>query len=332
MSAPPQYGICTRCRRTKRALYKFGDQELCEICLAESVFDDDLVTSTAPEARVTAFDLSVLTESTWRFMPFKTMTYAIVLLCAQFGRSDSVDYGLLIRLIKKSSESVTQAEGRLKEYIDLFRGICVDGIIEENGEKRLKLSNRMERIIKEYLEGRDEYAMGILDTIIDNRIVDSDVVNSLIRKSFIETIYSKISSDGTIKLEPVTEIDGYQCKICNMVFRAAEYDLLIGHLRNAHMVHPDQYKENYSTITKTIGYKVSDEEFKSSAEKYGVLERTRIDRFTKALKYGALFNQDTMRRNESGQVEWIVKPEIVRYLKRIKELTLEKIRTLERVI
>jgi len=332
MSTISRYGICTRCRRTKRALYKFGDQELCEICLAESVFDDDLVTSSAPEARVTAFDLSVLTESTWRFIPFKTITYTIVFLCVQFGRSDSVDYGLLIRLIKRQSERVTEAEGRLKEYIDLFKGICVDGIIEENGEKRLKLSNSMERILREYLEGEDEYAIGILDTIIDNRIIDSDIINSSIRKSFIETIYSQISSDGTIKLEPVTEVDGYQCKVCNMVFRAAEYDVLIEHLRNAHMVHPDQYKENYSAIAKTIGYKVNDDEFKSNAEKYGVIERTRIDRFTKALKYGALFNQDTMRRSESGQVEWVVKPEIVHYLKRIKELTLERIRTLERVI
>jgi hypothetical protein len=313
-------------------LYKFGDQELCEICLAESVFDEDLVASNAPEARVTAFDLSVLTESTWRFMPFKTLTYAIVLLCTQYERNDSVDYGLLIRLTKKSSESMTHAEERLREYIDLFKGSIVDGVIEENGEKRLKLSNRMQRIIEEYRDGRDEYAIGILDTIIDNRVVGSDIVNSLVRKSFIEAIYSKISPDGTIRLEPVTEVDSYQCKLCNMVFRAAEYDLLIGHLRNAHMVHPDQFKENYSAITKIIGYKVSDEEFRSAAEKYGVLERTRIDRFTKALKYGALFNQDTMRTNENGQVEWIVKPEIVRYLKRVRELTLERIRTLERVV
>ena len=332
MSAPSKYGICTRCRRTKRALYKFGDQELCEICLAESVFDEDLITSNVPEARVTAFDLSVLTESTWRFMPYKNFIYAIIFLSAQYGRTDSVSYDLLVGMIRKSTESEVQTENRLKEYIELFRGSIVDGVIEESGEKRLKLSGRMQRIIEEYQKGRDEYAIGILDSIVDNRVIDGDVVNSLIRKSFIDTIYTKISPDGNIRLDPVTEVSNYQCKLCNTVFRAAEYDLLIEHLRNVHMVHPDQFKENYTTITTIVGYKVNDDEFRSATEKYGVFERTRIDRFTKALKYGALFSQDTMRTNESGQVEWIVKPEIVRYLNRIRELTLERIQTLERTV
>lgn len=332
MAETTHYGICTRCRRTKRVLYKFGEQELCEICLAENIFDEDLITANTSEARVTAFDLSVLTESTWRFIPYKNFVYGIIYACLHLGRTDSVDYDLLVGLIRRASESEIQTENRIKEYIELFKGIIVDGIIEENGVKRIKLSSWMQHIIEEYQKGRDEYAIGILDTIVDNKVVYGDIINSLIRKSFIDAIYTKISPDGTIRLEPVTEISGYQCMVCNMVFRAAEYDLLINHLRDVHMVHPDHFKENYQTITRIIGYKVSDDEFRSAAEKYGVLEKTRIDRFTKALKYGALFKQETLQRDENGQIIWIVKPEIVRYLVRVKELTLERARTLERVV
>ena len=327
----PRIRFCTRCRRPKRVLYKLGDQELCEVCLAEYVFDEDLVSSNDPNARVTAFDLSVLTESTWRFMPFKNFVYAIIFLCNKFGRTDSVSYELLLGLIRRANESEADVEQRVNEYIELFRGSLIDGIFEEEGEKRIKLSKKMQYIMEEYMKGRDEYAIGILESIVDNAVITGDIINSLIRKSFIDAIYTKISPDGTIRLDEVREVSSYQCKLCNMVFRAGEYDLLIDHLRHVHMVPPDQLKENYVAIMTTVGYKISDEAFRASAEKYGVAERTRIDRFTKALKYGALFNQDSIRTNENGEIEWIVKPEIVRYLKRVRELTLERTRTLERV-
>jgi hypothetical protein len=300
--------------------------------LAESVFSEDLVSSNNPEARVTAFDLSVLTESTWRFMPYKNLNYAIIFLCSQYGKNDSVNYDLLVGLVKKAGESEAETENRLKAYIELFEGSIIDSIVEEGGEKRVKLSQKMQHIIEEYQKGRDEYAIGILDSIVDNAVIDGDIVNSLIRKSFLDAVYTKVSHDGTIRLDEVTEISGYQCKLCNMVFRAAEYDLLLDHLRNIHMVPQDQFKENYTTMTTIIGYRMNDNDFRSATEKYGVSERTRIDRFTKALKYGALFSQDTMRTNTSGQIEWIIKPEIVRYLKRVRELTLERMRTLERTV
>lgn len=325
-------GICTKCTRPKRALYKFGDQELCEVCLAEHVFDEDLIDSNDPSARVTAFDLSVLTESTWRFMPYKNFVYSIIFLSSYTGRTDSLPYDLLIGLTKRKSESEDEAESRVKEYVDLFRGSLIDGIVEESGERRLKPSKRMQYIMNEYKEGRDEYAIGILESIVDNAVISGDIINSLIRKGFMDAIYTKISADGTIRLQEAKEITSYRCTLCNAMFRAAEYDVMLDHLRHNHMIPPDQLKDNYEAIYTIIGYKIADNDFRSANEKYGVSERTRIDRFTKALKYRALFNQGTMLRNEDGQLEWIVKPEIVRYLKRVRELTRDRLRTMERTV
>jgi hypothetical protein len=265
-------------------------------------------------------------------MPYKNFVYSIIFLCNYIDRTDSVPFDVLIGLTKRANESDVEAENRVKEYVDLFQGSLIDGIVEEGGGKRLKLSKKMEYLINEYKAGRDEYAIGILESIVDNAVISGDIINSLIRKSFMDAIYTKISSDGTIKLQEAKEVTSYRCRVCNMMFRAAEYDLMLDHLRHNHMIPPDQLKDNYEAIYTIIGYKMSDDDFKSATEKYGVSERTRIDRFTKALKYRALFNQDTMLRNEAGELEWIVKPEIVRYLKHVRELTRERLRTLERTV
>ena len=165
--------------------------------------------------------------------------------------------------------------------------------------------------------------------MIQNTLISNDIINLRIRRAFLEAIYESISNTGEIQLKEVTQVVNYECKICGWGFKPYEYDALVDHLTNDHLITRDKLRDNIIEKRITIGYIVPDKKFEEHMKKYAIPLKTRIDRFNTALKWGALFNQESLVSGNDG-IEWIVKPEIVRCLSRVKVLTRELTRTLER--
>lgn len=320
--------FCSRCRVPKRVLYEFNGERICELCLMEHVMDDDMKYLSDANAKRTAYDLSVLTETTWKLMGPKSLLYAII-FASEHMESNSVDYLTVVSYIKRQSESLKSAETRLDENLEVLkRAGLVIGI--EGDKERIVLSDQFVDMIDNYTKGNEEYIIGVLESIIDNTSYAQGIVHSKIRRSVLETIYSKVHANGKIDLDPVTEPINYVCNECGLPFRLSDKEELFVHLHDEHMISKKDTKGHYRVNMKTVGYCVPDEDFAKVMKKYGVIDKTRVDRFVKALKYGAIFNQDSISNDDSENIVWYVKPEIVNYLVRIKELTRERVRQLER--
>jgi len=291
--------------------------------------DDDMKILSDTNAKRTAYDLSVLTETTWKLQGPKSLMYAIIFASDQM-ESNSVDYLTVVSYIKRQSESMVNAEARLESNMEVLKRA---GLIEkvEGNKARIVLSVQFVEMIENYTKGNEEYIIGVLESIIDNTAYAQGKVHSKIRRSVLETIYSKVSADGKINLDPVTEPINYVCNVdgCGLPFRLSDKEELIRHLHDDHMISRAEAKGHYRVNMKTVGYCVPDEEFAKTMKKYGVIDKTRVDRFVKALKYGAIFNQDAIS-TENGDNIWYIKPEIVNYLVRVKDLTRDRLRQLER--
>lgn len=320
--------FCGKCRVPKRVLYEFNGEKICELCLMEYVMDDDMKYLSDANAKRTAYDLSVLTETTWKLMGPKSLLYAII-FASEHMESNSVDYFQVVSLIKRQSESIPTAQARLDDYIKILKRA---GLIErvEGHPEKIVLSDQFADMIENYTEGNEEYIIGILESIIDNTSYAQGIVHSKIRRSVLETIYSKVSVDGNVDLEPVNEKINYTCGECGLPFRLSDIDDLERHLHDEHMIPRSEAKAHYKANVRTIGYVVPDEEFARVMKKYGVIDKTRVSIFVKALKYEAIFNQDSISTDEHGNIVWYIKPEIVNYLVRVKDLTRDRLRQLER--
>lgn len=320
--------FCGKCRVPKRVLYDFQGEKICELCLMEYVMDDDMKFLSDANAKRTAYDLSVLTETTWKLMGPKHLLYAIIFASEQM-ESNSVDYFTVVSLIKRQGENLDHVKARLEEYIDLFKRA---GLIDKvTGEpEKIFLSDQFVEMIDNYTKGNEEYVIGILESIIDNASYANGIVHSKIRRSVLETLYSKVSTDGKIDLEQVTEPVNYTCSECGLPFRLSDIDDLERHLHDEHMIPRNEAKAHYRTNMRTIGFRVPDEDFARVMKKYGVIDKTRVNIFVKALKYGAIFNQDSIVTDDDGNIVWYIKPEIVNYLIRVKDLTRDRQRKLER--
>lgn len=109
----------------------------------------------------------------------------------------------------------------------------------------------------------------------DNTAYAQGKVHSKIRRSVLETIYSKVSADGKINLDPVTEPINYVCNVdgCGLPFRLSDKEELIRHLHDDHMISRAEAKGHYRVNMKTVGYCVPDEEFAKTMKKYGVIDK-----------------------------------------------------------
>ena len=320
--------FCGKCRIPKRVLYEFNGEQICELCLMEHVMENDMKYLSDPNAKRTAYDLSVLTETTWKLQGPKSLIYAII-FASEHMDSNSVDYLTVVSYIKRQSESITAAEARMESNLEVLKRA---GLVEKinNDKSKIILSDQFVEMIDNYTKGNEEYIIGVLESIIDNASYAQGIVHSKIRRSVIETIYSKVSVDGKIDLDPNNQPINYVCNECGLPFRLSDKDELLRHLHDEHMISRAEAKGHFKVNLKTVGYTVPDEDFAKVMKKYGVIDKTRVDRFIKALKYGAIFNQDSISTDDKDNIIWYVKPEIVNYLVRIKELTRDRVRELER--
>jgi len=319
--------FCGKCRIPKRVLYEFNGEKICELCLMEYVMDDDMKYLSDANAKRTAYDLSVLTETTWKLMGPKSLLYAII-FASEHMESKAVNYLEVVSLIKRQSESLSAAESRLDDSVEILKRA---GLVERvEGKEKIVLSDHFIEMIENYTKGNEEYIIGILESIIDNTSYSQGIVHSKIRRSVLETIYSKVSVDGKIDLDPVTEPVNYVCDECGLPFRLSDKEELVRHLHDEHMISRTEAKGHYRVNMKTVGFRVSDDDFAKVMKKYGVIDKTRVSIFVKALKYGAIFNQDAISTDENDNIVWYIKPEIVNYLVRVKDLTRDRVRKLER--
>jgi hypothetical protein len=322
--------FCGKCRVPKRVLYEFNGEKICELCLMEYIMDNDMKYLSDANAKRTAYDLSVLTETTWKLMGPKSLLYAII-FASEHMESNSIDYLTVVSYIKRQSESIKKAEVRLDAYIEILKQAGLIARVERD-KAGIVLSDQFVEMIGNYTKGNEEYIIGVLESIIDNTSYSQGIIHSKIRRSVLETIYSKVSADGQIDLDPVTEPVNYVCNECGLPFRLSDKDELLTHLHDDHMISKNETKGHYRVNMKTVGYCVPDDDFAKVMKKYGVIDKTRVDRFVKALKYGAIFNQDSISTDDNNNIIWYVKPEIINYLIRIKELTRDRVRELERTV
>ena len=333
---------CPICLRKKRNIWLIDGDNVCEECLDLKITDKTLREDLLKDSnvRVVAMEHGIFTERTPNLRVYlATMQAMNWLLTQDLTGNREVELDNLMSIVEGYSADLEKDVIPVLQKVGLL-GKIIEKLVSKIGAKGKKVKikyikpgNLFDEISRRWKDKQKDQALYLLHGLVSSGALSETRHASGIRDTFVNAMIDElidISTGAIDETKEYYETEGYICKVCKRPFAKTQKDRLEDHLRADHVIPGEEIAENIEPHQELKGYTVPQTQFEKYAKRKNMTTKSFIDKLYTFLRYKFIFYEGTPTIIRGGKTYWIIKPEWVRTLSKVKINVKDHIKKLEK--
>lgn len=328
---------CPNCFRRKRNLFDFDGVKVCEECLDLKVFDktirDDLLKDS--NVRKVAMEQGVFTERTPNLRVYlATMQAMQWLLTQNISGSNEVELDNLKKIVQGYAADLEKDVIPVLQKVDLLGNIkeIEKKVLDKKKKVKVIASGSMFNEVSKRWKGKQkDQALYLIHGLVSSGTLSETPYTSGIRDTFVNAIIDELVELSTGDIDETKgyyEIEGYNCLECGKHVLKHQKEILEDHLRNDHVIPEEDILKFIEPNQQLKGYLVPESQFEKYAKRKNMQTKSFIDKLYTFIRNKFIFYEEEPIIKREGETFWIIKPEWVRTLSKIKVNVKEYIKEL----